>query len=558
MNRDATAADALALEIADRGASPPRQPSIEARRRLVAESLSVGNPSNKGKELPDIADPPVDCQMELPVDSIKPYDRNPRRGANVKFSDIKESIRACGIRNPLTVTRRAGERHFIVEAGGNTRLIAIQQLWAETKEARFQKITVLFRPWRSESHVLTAHLIENDQRGELSFWDKACGVMALKAQLESETGRALSLRDFEEELKRLGMSGNRSTLSQSQFATEKLGALGPAVVALSGLDVKTIQPRLNLLKRYAAQRARTEEADLYGEVLDKVLRRYGAQYVKTQAFDAGALCEACEQALADHLAEPVSELRRVLCSLDNSESSVSNIQPNRAALTTAEHHFPVESNSPEASSDAAELENANTRLEPEAIDRPATPQVPEAVPKAVEGRLRGESKRGVAHDTGQNAALLEDLRQCVAHFARITHTADCLHFHESMPGGFYMEMPEPPLGEEIDPESRIRAWWLLTLISGQLHDYLSARLPAESRWRRMHGDAVNEGGLTVHVGKEMGGLLVLNLELADWLLDSGDDAAALFLEIAVLVKKIREVAPAKKPSAHPQQAIEEK
>ena len=53
---------------------------------------------------------------------------------------------------------------FVVEAGGNTRLLAIRQLWAETREPRFHKLGVLFRPWRSESHVLTAHLIENEQR----------------------------------------------------------------------------------------------------------------------------------------------------------------------------------------------------------------------------------------------------------------------------------------------------------------------------------------------------------------------------------------------------------
>ena len=161
-----------------------------------------------------MADPKFDCQLELAVDAIKPYERNPRRANNVKFNEIKESIRVCGIRNPLTVTRRPGDTDFIVEAGGNTRLVAIQQLWAETKEPRFQSMTVMFRPWRSESHVLTAHLIENEQRGELTFWDKATGAMALKAQLETEQGRALSMREFEEELKQLGMSANRSSLSQ--------------------------------------------------------------------------------------------------------------------------------------------------------------------------------------------------------------------------------------------------------------------------------------------------------------------------------------------------------
>ena len=38
---------------------------------------------------------------------------------------------------------------------------------------------------------------------------------------------------------------------------------------LSGLDVKTIQPRLNALKRYAQARASIAEDDLYAQVLDR-------------------------------------------------------------------------------------------------------------------------------------------------------------------------------------------------------------------------------------------------------------------------------------------------
>jgi hypothetical protein len=73
-------------------------------------------------------------QIELTVDEIRPYENNPRRSANVKLDDIKESIRTSGLRSPLTVTQRPGESHFIVEAGGNTRLLALRQLWAETRD----------------------------------------------------------------------------------------------------------------------------------------------------------------------------------------------------------------------------------------------------------------------------------------------------------------------------------------------------------------------------------------------------------------------------------------
>ena len=176
------------------------KPTIDERRRLVAQSLQVGNPVNNGRELSGHADVRQECQLELSLEDIQPYEHNPRRSTNPQFDDIKESIRTGGLRVPLTVTRRPGDEHYIVEAGGNTRLAALRQLWAETKDPRYARLTVLYRPWRSESHVLTAHLIENEQRGEMSFWDKATGIVALKARLEAEQGRALSLRPLAQAL----------------------------------------------------------------------------------------------------------------------------------------------------------------------------------------------------------------------------------------------------------------------------------------------------------------------------------------------------------------------
>ena len=214
-----------------------------------------------------------------------------------------------GIRNPLTVTRRPGERHFIVESGGNTRLLAIRELWAETGEARFEKICVLFRPWRSESHVLTAHMVENEQRGEMTFWDRATCVMAIKSHLEAEKGAARSLRQLEAALAALDLATNPTSLSHYVFVTERLRTLAESFPELSAQDVKTIQPRLNALKRYAQSRAGIEEAELYGSIWDPAIRQAAERCRRDEGFSAVQLCEACEVALARRFDQPVAELR---------------------------------------------------------------------------------------------------------------------------------------------------------------------------------------------------------------------------------------------------------
>jgi hypothetical protein len=169
-------------------------------------------------------------------------------------------------------------------------------------------LVVLFRPWRSETQVLTAHLIENEQRGDMSFWDRATGIVALKTRLEAEQGRSLTLRPLEDALHGLGLAVNTATLALYLYATDRLRALGEVVPDLAGLDVKTLQPRLNALRRYAHARAGIEEDALYCEVFEPVFRTMAG------SFSVKATVEGCEVALARRLREPVEVLRQAISS----------------------------------------------------------------------------------------------------------------------------------------------------------------------------------------------------------------------------------------------------
>ena len=389
--------------------------SLDERRRLVAESLQVGNPGNNARDLAGQSDPRTESQIELAIEEIRPYENNPRRAANAKFEDIKESIRTSGLRSPLTVTRRPAESHFIVEAGGNTRLLALRQLWVETRDPRFRKLMVLFRPWRSESHVLTAHLIENEQRGEMTFWDKASGIVALKSSLEAEQGRALTLRPLEDALHALGLSVNTATLGLHLFATERLRTLGQTVADLSGLDVKTIQPRLNALKRYAQARTSLTEDELYAQVFEPVFQRFAEQYPHTGNFSVAATCEACEAALARHLGEPVDGLREAL-----RPGACRGAQDNLPAPTTG-------------------IADAGTVASGRPTAGGETTEVAGAEPDELLARARS--------------------------FADAVGLGGVVHPEPQCAGG--LRLSEPPADDAAQPE-RERAWWLLAGLLGQL------------------------------------------------------------------------------------------
>jgi ParB family protein of integrating conjugative element (PFGI_1 class) len=300
---------------------------FDERRRLVAQSLLVGNPVNNARDLGLQPDGRHECQLDLSLDEIRPYEHNPRRNDNLRFDDIKESIRTGGLRNPLTVTRRPGDEHYIVESGGNTRLLALRQLREETRDQRFARLVVLYRPWRSESHVLTAHLIENEQRADMTFWDKATGIVALKKRLEAEQGKALTLRPLEDTLHALGLSVTTATLALYLFATERLSILGEGLPRLTGLDVKTLQPRLNALKRWAQAHSDWDEDALYAQVFNPAFERLVGSRGGDGQLRMGRVIEACEASLAAALRMSLKDLRLSL----GADQKVADVKPGALA-----------------------------------------------------------------------------------------------------------------------------------------------------------------------------------------------------------------------------------
>ena len=110
----------------------------------------------------------------------------------------------------------------MVHAGGNTRLRILKELYQETQDPAFAEVHCLFIPWKSESGTLTAHLIENDTRGELTFIDRARAIRELRLLLEEESGRSISLRQLSSELRERGYAIDSSVISRMDYAMDTL------------------------------------------------------------------------------------------------------------------------------------------------------------------------------------------------------------------------------------------------------------------------------------------------------------------------------------------------
>ncbi len=215
-----------------------KRPTSQALREMLTEPHF-----GTSRDLP-LADPIMPTPMIVEIDRIDLYDRNPRRERNAAYEDIRDSIRSRGVDHPLTITRRPDALNYMIEAGGNTRLMILKELWQETGDEQFHRIHCLFRPWVSEINVLAAHLIENETRGDLVFIDKALGVCDLRRQMEQESGEELSLRRFSESLGALGYRASKSLLSMMDYAVDVLLPLIPQALR-AGMG----RPRIQGIRR---------------------------------------------------------------------------------------------------------------------------------------------------------------------------------------------------------------------------------------------------------------------------------------------------------------------
>jgi ParB family protein of integrating conjugative element (PFGI_1 class) len=203
-----------------------QRPSAEQLAELITQPHF-----GRAREVMPPTDPIQPTPMVVAVDEIEVYDHNPRQLANDRYEEIKASIRAAGMDQTLTITRRPGAPRYMIAAGGNTRLQALKALWAETREERFRQVHCLFRPWQGDTSALVAHLKENDVRGDLAFIDRARGLTQLKGLIEAERDRSMSQRDFSAYLAEQGYAISHTVLNSAAYAVQSLDTTIPVALA---------------------------------------------------------------------------------------------------------------------------------------------------------------------------------------------------------------------------------------------------------------------------------------------------------------------------------------
>ena len=426
---------------------------------------------------PDSSDPIVPTPMVIDVDRIDPYDRNPRRERNAAYDDIRASIRARGLDHPLTITRRPDAENYMVEAGGNTRLMILKELWRETGEERFLRVHCLFRPWVSEVNVLAAHLVENETRGELVFIDKALGVRDLRHQLGQETGEELSLRRFSEALGELGYRVSKSLLSVMDYAVDVLLPLIPQALR-AGMG----RPRIQGIRRIEfACRG-------YWRDRDAVMAEFDALFadalssLDADRIDVQTVQETIESRMANLLDIPINHVRLDLDARlfqggdgpdEGNEASTATTKPaprvTRRKEPAADSCGAAAGASPHNDAPAGKFQPARASAKPGAAEHPTRTPTPAS-------RDLPEERQPLPSDLKslRSRAYVLGLK-----LARRHGLDDLILPMPSLGLGFWIEVPEAPLASGSPPTvtERFRCWvwwWLLAMAEVFLDEHATA------------------------------------------------------------------------------------
>lgn len=450
--------------------APADKPVSAQQKRLDAAKAALHTPTRNataGINPMDEADGSVTI---LSIDDIVTYSHNPRSKPNSKRADIKASMAVEGITNMISVTRRSPNEKYFPYGGGNTRVELAKELFAEG-DTKFATMTVITKKWPGEAKVISAHLAENDNRGDITFWERAQGVIKFKEEFEKEHSRPLSATELNKELKEIGLNYGIRMIQNFIFSVEHLELIGPWL-RTDDLNM-VIRPAASLLIDISEIFDKKKEVK---DQIESILLMHGNDLESLDAINKEKDPKERQTPTLD-VTSLVTDLQTVVAKAVNIE--VDNMP---AALQLL-------ASNPKASVDA--LKAARTI--------PASSAPPKEPKQAPLGGMMGKvpskppEQAGSAGSAEQNAEAKHDqfAKQLIADITvlnNVVPVADFLIALPQLPYGFFVDFPESMdyiNGQKISEEmagQREAIWPLLACFTGQANETLAGLLPAESKW----------------------------------------------------------------------------
>lgn len=464
--------------------------------------------------------------IRLKVVDVDPYEDNPRTVPNAQFETIKESIRTRGLDQKLVVTKRPGAGRYILAKGGKTRLQALKELAAE--DPKFAAMDFDLVPYKSESELLVAHMVENEQRDKMTFYDTARGYLMLRDKRSRELGREIAARAFSAELKALGLPVDNALLGDFDFLVTHLSPLGELAKQIARDNVRNqLRPQHGLLHA-VRELLKLHSEDALTSAYADWLRSFAGQSTveadqtttgegETEFAGAAALLDHIEAQAAQWLGLSQPELKRGLAALGRDrklDAAALSLAITGAAQAPAPQtpegggeagvgSTPTDStggqfvntNTPPVGGDNEGGRNAGTHDEDDYLgdgvgsgyqsprdfgDKKisgrslATLKLLDANGKPIEpvddntgdSNPTDTNNQGSLPGTSSLESAQAAMRECIMAVADFAGVMEQLRDAPGMPLGYFMDLPSHPLGAEKN-DYAVQAWWFLSNLACQ-------------------------------------------------------------------------------------------
>ena len=453
---------------------------MSLNQNVASVSLHIGSPEQTDMNIGQSGFKPFNgLSMQVSIYEIDFFEKNPRHSHDPEmYAQIKESIRASGVQQPVHITKRPNANKKVLAQGGNTRLKIVKELYEETGDSRFSQMPCIYTEYTNDENILIAHLIENEQRADMSFWDKVSAYAELRDLFQQQSGKELSARALEPVFKEHGISLSYSKLSMYFFAANSLFGLGTFCNSLSLQKSNSLRQQFNDLKQkaksvdsdnealfdmfweesmFAWSAAQTEDAELdIASIQTFVAKRFASTFQIAPDNDEDATNATAlplhQQSEIESLVEPASEPaateKSEIAANSDDHQPLATVKPVRP---TPEHQSDSADRLPVAPADGPIIQESNES---------------ETVPVfAVADRTRSE--------------IQQDLLLAVKRLLKTVNLEKYLLTDPYMPYGFLLELPslnKEPLAsryeDHTDEVLRYGAIYLLHPSAGYVYHKL--------------------------------------------------------------------------------------
>ncbi|WP_341679541.1 hypothetical protein [Comamonas thiooxydans] len=453
----------------------PDKPKLTPNQaRLEAAKAALHRDSERSATSFDPMDEIDGSIIVLDVFDIDEYSLNPRKKVNSQRAEIKASMKVDGITNMFSVTRRNPTEKYFPYGGGNTRVEIAKELVNEGVE-KLRNIHVVTRKWPGEAAVIAAHLSENDNRGDISFWERAQGVINYKSELEKETKKSYSASELNKALKEQGLGYGIKMIQNFLFAAENLSLIGDWLQAREVNE--SIRPTVSALLEIASKFDKRDEVK---NSIEEIFLMHATDL------------ESMEQANSE--ADPASRTE-VKLDVPSLLTQIQSVSSKHFGIAADHIESVVQSylQDPKLSvDDMRSIESANKKVQQQAKQAPLSGMLggvsAAASPSNKRSTTKPDQQGAGAGPADQLAAFSARLSQNLVDLNAVVPLSDFVKPMPALPYGFLVDIPErmsylgdQKLSEDLET-LRVYLWPFLATQTGQCNANLLSKCDPDSRW----------------------------------------------------------------------------